>query len=121
MECNSCLYLFGIKWMQFNSYLFDDLYWLRKLIVQAFLMGVELLHESDGVLFWAFLIVDIEEYRTQVNPGAYFRYSELLIDRDTQRQFSENICSEDDLRSRIFGKFFGKILACLPLLGFSNV
>ena len=52
-------------------------------------MGVELLHESDGVLFWAFLIVDIEEYRTQVNPGAYFRYSELLIDRDTQRQFSD--------------------------------
>ena len=26
-----------------------------------------------------------------------------------------------DLRSRIFGTFFGKILACLPLLGFSNV
>ena len=23
--------------------------------------------------------------------------------RRTQRQFSENICSEDDLRSRIFG------------------
>ena len=41
--------------------------------------------------------------------------------RGTQRQFSENICSEDDLRSRIFGTFFGKILACLPLLGFSNV
>lgn len=45
-------------------------------------MGVELPHESDGVLFWAFLIVDIEEYRTQVNPGpgAYFRYCELLIE-----------------------------------------
>ena len=25
------------------------------------------------------------------------------MDRGTQRQFSENICSEDDLRSRIFG------------------
>ena len=35
-------------------------------------------------------------------------------------QFSENICSEDDLRSRIFGKFVVKFLACLPLLGFSN-
>ena len=40
--------------------------------------------------------------------------------RGTQRQFSENICSEDDLRSRIFGTFFVKFLACLPLLGFSN-
>ena len=40
--------------------------------------------------------------------------------RGTQRQFSENICSEDDLRSRIFGTFI-KFLACLPLLGFSNI
>ena len=32
--------------------------------------------------------------------------------RGTQRQFSENICSEDDLRSRIF-LFFWKI-SCLP-------
>lgn len=43
-------------------------------------MGVKLPYESDGVLFWASLIVDIEEYRIQVNPGAYFRYSELLIE-----------------------------------------
>ena len=34
--------------------------------------------------------------------------------------FRENICSEDDLRSRIFGLFVVKFLACLPLLGFSN-
>ena len=40
--------------------------------------------------------------------------------RGTQRQFSENICSEDDLRSRIFGTFVVKFFACLPLLGFSN-
>ena len=41
----------------------------------------------------------------------------------TQRQFSENIdqCSEDDLRSRILGTFVVKFLACLPLLGFSNI
>ena len=26
-------------------------------------------------------------------------------DRGTQRQFSENVCSEDDLRSRIFETF----------------
>ena len=41
--------------------------------------------------------------------------------RGTQRQFSENICSEDDLTSRIFGTFVVKFLACLPLLGFSNI
>ena len=41
--------------------------------------------------------------------------------RGTQRQFSENICSEDDLRSRIFETFVVKFLACLPLLGFSNI
>ena len=40
--------------------------------------------------------------------------------RGTQRQFSENICSEDDLRSRIFGIFVVKFLACLALLEFSN-
>ena len=45
----------------------------------------------------------------------------LKIFRGTQRQFSENICSEDDLRSRIFGAFVVKFLACLPLLGFSNI
>ena len=41
--------------------------------------------------------------------------------RGTLRQFSENICSEDDLRSRIFGTFVVQFLACLPLLGFSNI
>ena len=35
--------------------------------------------------------------------------------------FRENICSEDDLRSRIFGAFVVKFLACLSLLGFSNI
>ena len=35
--------------------------------------------------------------------------------------FRENICSEDDLRSRIFGAFVVKFLACLPFLGFSNI
>ena len=35
--------------------------------------------------------------------------------RGTQRQFSESICSEDDLRSRIFRTFVVKFLACLPL------
>ena len=35
--------------------------------------------------------------------------------------FRKNICSEDDLRSRIFGTFVVKFLACMPLLGFSNI
>ena len=38
--------------------------------------------------------------------------------RGNQRQFSENIYSEDDLRSSIFGTFVVKSLACPPLLGF---
>ena len=47
------------------------------------------------------------------------------VQRGTSRapngNFRENICSEDDLRSRIFGAFVVKFLACLPLLGFSNI
>ena len=35
--------------------------------------------------------------------------------------FRKNIRSEDDLRSKIFGTFFVKFLACLPLLAFSNI
>ena len=45
----------------------------------------------------------------------------VLEIRDTLRQFSENICSEDDLRATIFGTFVVKFLPCLPLLGFSNI
>ena len=35
--------------------------------------------------------------------------------------YRKNICSEDDSRSRIFETFVVKFLACLPLLGFSNI
>ena len=45
----------------------------------------------------------------------------VTFNRGTQRQFSENICSEDDLRSRIFGTFVLNFFACLPLLRFSNI
>ena len=38
-----------------------------------------------------------------------------------QHQFLENICSEDDLRSRSFGTFAVKFFASLPLLGFLNI
>ena len=47
-------------------------------------------------------------------------YKNVRYVRGTQRQLSENICSEDDLRCRIFRAFVVKFLACLPLLGFSN-
>ena len=53
-----------------------------------------------------------------------FKFAQVdtrIIDRGTQRQFSENICSEDDLRSRIFGTFVVKFLACLLLLEFSSI
>ena len=50
-----------------------------------------------------------------------WKHYSLTFFRGTQRQFSENICSEDDLKSRIFGTFVVKFLACLPLLGFSNI
>ena len=61
-----------------------------------------------GTETWAFLVSYDDEFVKHLFRG-------------TQRQFSENICSEDDLRSRIFGTFCVKFLAYLPLLGFSNI
>ena len=67
------------------------------------------------------------EGQSQDRPqGAYFsssfrRKNRKYPTRGTLRQFSENICSEDDLRSRIFETFVIKFLACLPLLEFSNI
>ena len=55
------------------------------------------------------------------SAGCVQAFVRSKICRGTQRQFSENICSEEDLRSRIFGTFVVKFLACLPLLGFSNI
>ena len=49
------------------------------------------------------------EGRGQLSPGA------------PNDNFRKNICSEDDLRSRIFGTFVVKFLVCLLLLGFSNI
>ena len=46
---------------------------------------------------------------------------EILFRGHPTTVFGKNICSEDDLRSRIFGTFVVKFLACLPLLGFSNI
>ena len=39
---------------------------------------------------------------------------QLVLIKDTQRQLKKNICSEDDLRSRIFETFVVNfLLACL--------
>ena len=58
----------------------------------------------------AFLFLQCPYY-----PRAYYRLSSALYHRGTQRQFSENICSEDDLRSRIFGTLFCCKISCLPV------
>ena len=59
-------------------------------------------------------------HKRSINFDIHEKEKELQNARGTQLQFSENICSEDDLRSRIFGTFVVKFLACLPVLGFSN-
>ena len=46
--------------------------------------------------------------------GKTFFKHRVPVLRGTQRQFSKNVCLEDDLRSRIFGAFVVKFLACLP-------
>ena len=71
-------------------------------------------------------MTDVSGFIAQVVRASH-RYREVTgsnpveVLRGTQRQFSENICSEDDLISRIFGTFVVKFLACLPLLGFSTI
>ena len=46
--------------------------------------------------------------------------ADTVLSEAPNDNFRKIICSEDDLRSRIFGSFSKKFLACLPLLGFSN-
>ena len=48
-------------------------------------------------------------------------FCKVWVSKLAESNFRENICSEDDLRSRVFGTFVVKFLACLPLLGFSNI
>ena len=58
---------------------------------------------------------------TRVNNTAICKSIWTVPSGAPNGNFRENICSEDDLRSRIFGAFVVKFLACLPLLGFSNI
>ena len=60
---------------------------------------------------------------TLVSQGRLYMFSteRVQITGAPNDNFQKNICSEDDLRSGIFGTFVVKFLACLPLLGFSNI
>ena len=51
--------------------------------------------------------------RVEVSSQTLRSQFATVISQGTQRQFY-NICSEDHLRSRIFGTFVVKCLACLP-------
>ena len=65
----------------------------------------------------------------QNQQNSYYHSQRTLTERSKNafywsivaRTFRKNICSEADFRSRIFGTFVVKFLACLPLLGFSNI
>ena len=58
-------------------------------------------------------MLDYDQNLSSYFPPFHFLIYSLL--RGTQRQFSENICSEDDLRSRNFGTLFClKFLVCMP-------
>ena len=78
------------------------------------------------ILFFSELLISALKHelltcRENLSHLILHHFFQRLSDRGTQRQFLENICSEDYLRSRIFGTFVVKFLACLPLLGFSNI
>ena len=60
-------------------------------------------------------------YSLSSRTGNFQTYIFKCFLRVTQRQFSENICSEDNLRSRIFGTFVVKFLGFLPLLEFLKI
>ena len=64
------------------------------------------------------------KFSAEIGPKLSENISSNIEDIDTSGapndNFRKNICSEGDLRSRIFGTFVVKFLACIPLLGFSN-
>ena len=68
-----------------------------------------------------FIQPEIPEILVEIKWNGPFLFVQTGIFRGTHRQFSENICSEDDLRSRTFRTFVVKFLACRPLLGFSRI
>ena len=63
---------------------------------------------------------DTREYLILGRKTAQQVYKGYITWSCIPRGIPENICSEDDLRSKLFGTFVVKFLAYLPLLGFSN-
>ena len=54
---------------------------------------------------------------TLIHPAIVDKFrEECELSGAPNGNFRENICSEDDLRARIFGTFVVKFLACLLLL-----
>ena len=74
-------------------------------------------YDHSNGSYWAVLSCGIACYAVQSGSNFWG----MWMKQDTQSQFSENICSEDDLKSRIFGTFVVKFPACLHLLGFSKI
>ena len=72
-----------------------------------------------AIAMHCFIVFALKEKTLKVKLK--FATLNVRIVRGTQRQFSEIISSEDDLRSRIFATFVVKFLACLPFLEFSNI
>ena len=71
--------------------------------------------------------MNIEDYETRPKVRLSYRTrgecNHLLMTQQTEApnvNFRKISQSEDDLRSRIFGTFVAKFLACLPAVGFSN-
>ena len=72
---------------------------------------------STGLPLWEIVIFEIPQVSWYKVPVALSPFYSGALNSN----FRENICWEDDLRSRIFGAFVVKFLAFLPLLGFSNI
>ena len=65
------------------------------------------------------ITIEKQEEQEELSQFQHFKSSEESQEHPTS--IFGNVCSEDDLRSRIFGTFVVKFLACLLLLGFSNI
>ena len=79
-----------------------------------FRFTVDLLHCLSNVVK-TFNYISTWIYETgSANILRFLSTSRSQITRGTQRQFSENICSKDDLRSRIFGTCIWCKISCLP-------
>ena len=69
------------------------------------------------------LMIEIGRYNQTRKDNRHLPFLWIQCNRTgaPNDNFRKITCSEDDLRSRIFGSFSVKFLACLPLLGFSNI